>query len=37
VLGLGGKARVLEPPELADAVAHRARAALAVGDGGPAS
>lgn len=30
VLGLGGAARVLEPPELADAVGRRARAALAV-------
>ncbi len=33
VLGLGGGARVVEPPELAAAVARRARAALAVGDG----
>jgi proteasome accessory factor C len=30
VLGLGGAARVVEPPELAAAVARRARAALAV-------
>ncbi|MFC4947752.1 helix-turn-helix transcriptional regulator [Pseudonocardia sp. GCM10023141] len=30
VLGLGGAARVLEPPELADAVGRRAREALAV-------
>jgi hypothetical protein len=29
VLGLGGGARVLEPPELAAEVARRARAALA--------
>jgi proteasome accessory factor C len=29
VLGLGGGARVLEPPEVAAAVAERARAALA--------
>lgn len=34
VLGLGGGARVLDPPELADAVARRAREALAV-DGTP--
>ena len=32
VLGLGGAARVVEPPELAAAVARRAREALAVGD-----
>lgn len=34
VLGLGGSARVLEPPELADAVMARAREALAMA-GGP--
>jgi proteasome accessory factor C len=33
VLGLGGGARVVEPPELAVAVARRARAALAMSDG----
>lgn len=33
VLGLGGAARVLEPPELADAVGRRAREALAVAGG----
>lgn len=33
VLGLGGGAQVLEPPELADAVAARAAAALAVAAG----
>jgi proteasome accessory factor C len=33
VLGLGGGARVVEPPELAVAVARRARAALAISDG----
>ncbi len=32
VLGLGGRARILEPAELADAVAHRARAALQMGE-----
>ena len=32
VLGLGGGARVLDPPELAEAVARRARAALAAAD-----
>jgi proteasome accessory factor C len=36
VLGLGGGARVLEPRELADEVARRARAALAAPDGGRA-
>lgn len=35
VLGLGGGARVLEPPALADAVVARAREALAVVDGRP--
>jgi proteasome accessory factor C len=33
VLGLGGGARVLEPPELADAVGRRAREALAAAGG----
>ncbi len=33
VLGLGGGARVLEPPELADAVVRRAREALAAAGG----
>ena len=33
VLGLGGGARVIEPPELAVAVARRAQAALAMSDG----
>jgi proteasome accessory factor C len=33
VLGLGGGARVVEPPELAVAVARRAQAALAMSDG----
>jgi len=33
VLGLGGSARVLEPPELADAVGRRAREALVVAGG----
>ena len=35
VLGLGGGARVLEPPALAAAVVARAREALAVVDGRP--
>ncbi|MCX6465978.1 MAG: YafY family protein [Pseudonocardiales bacterium] len=35
VLGLGGGARVLEPPALAEAVVARAREALAVVDGRP--
>jgi proteasome accessory factor C len=34
VLGLGGAARVLEPPELADAVGRRAHEALAAAGGG---
>jgi proteasome accessory factor C len=33
VLGLGGAARVVDPPELAAAVLQRARQALAVHDG----
>lgn len=32
VLGLGGRARILEPPELAEAVARRAREALKMGE-----
>ena len=35
VLGLGGGARLLEPPELVEAVARRAREALAALDGRP--
>lgn len=37
VLGLGSGARVLEPPELADAVGRRAQEALAVAGGGAGS
>jgi proteasome accessory factor C len=32
VLGLGGRARIVEPPELAEAVARRAREALEMGE-----
>jgi proteasome accessory factor C len=37
VLGLGGRARLLEPPELVDAVGRRAREALAAAGGGEVS
>jgi proteasome accessory factor C len=37
VLGLGGRARLVEPPELVDAVDRRAREALAVAGGGEVS